>query len=778
MHEFIGERIMLGQNENKRGFQEGNFTDEYEEKLILKLKVLECEAEEKMLRVKQKTIDSRHSKFFRYLKKIKISKAYNSLKRFSVLVKLKRIFFDKPQIGTKITQLGLKIIDEYPGITVIVPTYREQPYLESAIKSVLAQDYPAQNIEIIVVVNGDDENYFKNLSNKYQQESRIRLFYTNQKSVCVARSIGVEHVSFPFFLFLDDDDYLTKGYLKVLANCIVDESIDIVFGRLTNYDNTGNLLTKDTYINRALLKKGSGVCENPYTVPSLFSNLCAKLYRTKSFRDIFQFFSSDLQFTTDVLFWAGNLDRVSGRLYLCGEPDTESYCRRIVPDSLSRPTINSEYNFYITGRLKVISIISNLIISKIGIIEYKKFLLSRIVIQQNVLLNYFNSLKDNLQNKARNEIFQTDCIFLNKSLFSKRKAIAFCYKFSPFVTPSAYVASKRLSEIDAMEGQLCWTVVNQDMSDITIKDEIFKDFYANFRFAKKITLPDVGKGVKAQYVYAQKAVEMVKDIDAEIIYSRSMSEGSHIAAWLYKKRFPKVKWYAEFSDPIIYGVENKPRKVQGIPTDEVLKNYRSDVEEMVYRYADKIIFTNAKQLQYMLDYTKLKSLKHSIKERAIIKQHPVLSKDYCLIIDSTYQMNKEKINIGYFGNFYTTRTCDKMLNLLLNPQVNLHIFTNDNIKLAKELERFGDRILVNQVVSNLELLNIASRMDYVYLNDANFEGDLNPFLPSKFADYLTTGTTIIANVDTNSTLSEIHDKRLIKVQDIDIGFANTLHKQK
>lgn len=57
-----------------------------------------------------------------------------------------------------------------------------------------------------------------------------------------------------------------------------------------------------------------------------------------------------------------------------------------------------------------------------------------------------------------------------------------------------------------------------------------------------------------------------------------------------------------------------------------------------------------------------------------------------------------------------------------------------------------------------------SRMDYLVLVDTKFAiPEINPYLPSKLADYLATGTPIIAYINEGSPLSKIDNEKIIKV---------------
>jgi hypothetical protein len=362
---------------------------------------------------------------------------------------------------------------------------------------------------------------------------------------------------------------------------------------------------------------------------------------------------------------------------------------------------------------------------------------------------------------------------LNKSIFSDIEAIAFCHNFSPSVDASAFVATKRLRMIDQIEGQtLKWHVISQNMSKIRTQDNVFKKFYTDFVCADQIVLNvPFGFGPATQVAFANAALESAEKMPVpRIIYSRALFVGSHMAAYQYKKAHPEVKWYAEFSDPLAYGVDDKPRPVQGTP------NW-NDIEQMVYEMADVIIFTNENQREYMLSYNPCSNLNDSIRCRSIIRMHPVIDSRYCKVVSCAYEMDDSKINVGFFGTFYVTRKCEDMLSILDNENVVLHIFTTNPDTLKEVADKYGRQIRINPTVSQFEFLNLGSRMDYLILTDTDFPGKINPFLPSKYADYLSTGTPIIAKVSSGSTLSSIDNQSLLRISEISKEMARSLKKR-
>jgi hypothetical protein len=203
---------------------------------------------------------------------------------------------------------------------------------------------------------------------------------------------------------------------------------------------------------------------------------------------------------------------------------------------------------------------------------------------------------------------------------------------------------------------------------------------------------------------------------------------------------------------------------------------------MVYEKADRIIFTNENQLEYMLSYNPAKELEASIRERALILRQPMIDRRYVNFLPSGYEVPAGRINVGYFGNFYANRSHVDMLGLLANPDVLLHVFTagyweNDFANVASDAESMGfdpARILVNDSVPYFEMLDIASKMDYLFLQDVNFAGPINPFIQSKYSDYLASGSRIIALVCEGSPLSMEEDERLIKTGRLTEEFALSL----
>ena len=672
----------------------------------------------------------------------------------------------------------------FPTIDVIVPTYKENDYIEECILSVLNQNYPAEKLHIIIATNGSDTKYFKQLHDKYIDNKRINIVHTEKKGAAEARNIAIIYAHSEYIYFLDDDDFLTPNLLRELAN-VASENVDIVCGKFNDLTEKGEINT-NTYINNAMLAGGSGVKSNYHIAASLFTTLCGKLYKTELLKNDFSLINVGFDNTEDIVFWAENAYKMKNPFYICSTNSEEAYMRRITEDSLSRPDHEKAYKFYIEDRLKVIEYIEQFIFNEKIPVVHKRFVLVLIRAQEAHMLKGYNEfLNESQKQEARELIYNSVSKLLNKGKFSDVKGVAFCHNFAPYIDASSYVATKRLSELSEYMG-VCigWDVICSDMSAVRVSDPFYDMFYAQSQYNKKSVVGKAYWNEKAQYDWGKRASDSIADGQYQYIYSRSMWPASHIAAYFYKQKNPNIIWIAECSDPIYMDINGEPRKSSKLYTgkEEFLNDFWLEVECMVFNEADKIVFTNSYQSDYMLEHNPqiTAELNDAVNGKKVILNHPLINQAYCSIINSNYHLDMTKINVGYFGNFYSNRKIDDVFKLLKNEDVVIHVFTTSQNVLNEYVEKYDTsyrrRIIVNDVVSNLEFINIASKMSYLYLNDVEFRGEKNPYLPSKLADYLSTGTKVIAKINGETPMNSYQHENIIKIHEVDDDFALSLQK--
>ncbi|MFR2216093.1 MAG: glycosyltransferase family 2 protein [Ruminococcus sp.] len=99
-----------------------------------------------------------------------------------------------------------------PEVSVIIPVYNSEKYVEKCICSVMAQTLP--ELEIIIINDGSIDESGKILRKLAQKDSRIILLEQENKGVAAARNLGVEKATGKYLTFVDGDDYLQEDYIE------------------------------------------------------------------------------------------------------------------------------------------------------------------------------------------------------------------------------------------------------------------------------------------------------------------------------------------------------------------------------------------------------------------------------------------------------------------------------------------------------------------------------------------------------------------------------------
>lgn len=125
-------------------------------------------------------------------------------------------------------------------ISVIIPIYNAEIYLEECIKSVQRQSY--KNLEIILVNDNSIDNSDKICENFKKIDSRIRYInLSTNKGVSNARNVGIDHSTGKYVGFIDADDIIEKDFLKILLDNMKEYNTDLsILGYKTNTNEVKN----------------------------------------------------------------------------------------------------------------------------------------------------------------------------------------------------------------------------------------------------------------------------------------------------------------------------------------------------------------------------------------------------------------------------------------------------------------------------------------------------------------------------------------------------------
>ena len=127
-------------------------------------------------------------------------------------------------------------------VSVIVPVYNSQEYIEKCVCSILNQTY--KNIELILINDGSKDNSQKILEKLEKQCSIIKVINKENQGVAKTRNLGIEKATGEYIMFIDNDDYIEENYIEKYINEIGDN--DILLGGYKRINIENKILFKKT----------------------------------------------------------------------------------------------------------------------------------------------------------------------------------------------------------------------------------------------------------------------------------------------------------------------------------------------------------------------------------------------------------------------------------------------------------------------------------------------------------------------------------------------------
>ena len=124
-------------------------------------------------------------------------------------------------------------------ISVIVPVYKVEKYLNRCVESIVNQTY--KNLEIILVDDGSPDNCPQMCDEWAEKDGRIKVVHQSNAGLAEARNSGMNIMSGSYFLFSDSDDWLDRDMIELLYRLITEHNADMArCGFYFNYEEGGN----------------------------------------------------------------------------------------------------------------------------------------------------------------------------------------------------------------------------------------------------------------------------------------------------------------------------------------------------------------------------------------------------------------------------------------------------------------------------------------------------------------------------------------------------------
>lgn len=118
-------------------------------------------------------------------------------------------------------------MEQQPLLSIIIPIYKVEKYLERCINSVIHQTY--KNIEVILVDDGSPDNCPMMCDAWAEKDNRIKVIHKPNAGLGFARNSGLEIATGDYIAFIDSDDYVDLDMYETLLSKSMQEDADIVF---------------------------------------------------------------------------------------------------------------------------------------------------------------------------------------------------------------------------------------------------------------------------------------------------------------------------------------------------------------------------------------------------------------------------------------------------------------------------------------------------------------------------------------------------------------------
>lgn len=385
---------------------------------------------------------------------------------------------------------------------------------------------------------------------------------------------------------------------------------------------------------------------------------------------------------------------------------------------------------------------------------------------------------------------------------SEAESLAILYNFSPFQDTGSTVASKRLRVFSESFDVIACSFLQHKKQDPTV-EAISRPYVVSKEF---LPLTPSWASWPSFRAFAERAAAVAGErmrakADYRRLYTRAMWAPSLYAGARVKFMQPDLPWTAEFSDPLSLDVEGAPRggklprdaftaplidswEREFGPLDELDLTIFRFAELLAYAFADELIFTNKHQRIVMLESIHSPRLRERVASITTVSHHPTLDPGFYELERVDYSLDDDHVHLGYFGEFYTARGITEITGALrslpesVRSRTRLHVFTNYipesaggvkpasfsrsqfDLLVQRTLDGVGvggveELVAFNSSLPYLKFLAVTQKLDCLIVTDAQSGTghSVNPYLPSKWSDYLGSAARVWGLVEEESVLS-------------------------
>lgn len=212
---------------------------------------------------------------------------------------------------------------EQPKISIIIPVYNVEKYLNRCIESVVNQSF--KELEIILVDDGSPDNCPQMCDDWATKDSRIKVVHKKNEGLGLARNTGMQHATGEYIAFIDSDDYVDLNMYEILYSKAVSRNADIVYCGYKyglkdgTYEDRNDFETETVFDDKEKIEKHSMNYFYPINSRQMMMSVWHSIYKREVIKTEFyserEVVSEDLHFQLSAILNSKKIVYIPDSLY-------------------------------------------------------------------------------------------------------------------------------------------------------------------------------------------------------------------------------------------------------------------------------------------------------------------------------------------------------------------------------------------------------------------------------------------------------------------------------
>lgn len=235
-----------------------------------------------------------------------------------------------------------------PKISVIVPVYNVEKYIDECIESLIGQTI--SEIEIILVDDGSPDSSGRICDEYAKKDNRIKVIHKTNEGLGYARNSGIAIATGEFISFVDSDDFVDIDRYEELYEIATQEKADVCLGAISvykdgkvirGYNCHGGMVYAGDEIQKKVLPTlvGKNICNSDYVGMSA----CLGIYNTELIKKYSVLFKSEREFVSEDLIFDLELYKYVNKVVMV---DSAKYYYRVNTNSLTHTVDDGKFDKY------------------------------------------------------------------------------------------------------------------------------------------------------------------------------------------------------------------------------------------------------------------------------------------------------------------------------------------------------------------------------------------------------------------------------------------------